>query len=65
MSPDTRVNCVAPGFVPTHFADFLTRDETIVSILSVRFFLHFLSLEVITLYVVLSTYLQMFKQMHR
>ncbi|XP_008803494.1 tropinone reductase-like 3 [Phoenix dactylifera] len=29
MSPDTRVNCVAPGFVPTHFADFLTRDETI------------------------------------
>ncbi|XP_010943235.1 tropinone reductase-like 3 isoform X1 [Elaeis guineensis] len=29
MSPDTRVNCVAPGFVPTHFADFLTKDETL------------------------------------
>lgn len=27
MAPDTRVNCVAPGFVPTHFADFLTRNE--------------------------------------
>nr|DAD20361.1 TPA_asm: hypothetical protein HUJ06_021824 [Nelumbo nucifera] len=27
MAPDTRVNCIAPGFVPTHFADFLTRDE--------------------------------------
>lgn len=28
MAPDTRVNCVAPGFVPTHFASFLTRDES-------------------------------------
>ncbi|CAM8921447.1 unnamed protein product [Rhodiola kirilowii] len=27
LAPDTRVNCVAPGFVPTHFADFLIRDE--------------------------------------
>ncbi|XXG53711.1 hypothetical protein AAC387_Pa03g1768 [Persea americana] len=27
MSPITRVNCVAPGFVPTHFADFLTRSK--------------------------------------
>lgn len=27
MSPDTRVNCVAPGFVPTHFADFITQNE--------------------------------------
>ncbi|XP_057795001.1 short-chain dehydrogenase/reductase SDRA-like [Salvia miltiorrhiza] len=27
MAPDTRVNCVAPGFVPTHFASFLTTDE--------------------------------------
>ncbi|XP_060185148.1 tropinone reductase-like 3 [Lycium barbarum] len=27
MSPDTRVNCVAPGFVPTHFADFITSNE--------------------------------------
>uniref|UniRef100_A0A7N0UJ89 Tropinone reductase-like 3 n=1 Tax=Kalanchoe fedtschenkoi TaxID=63787 RepID=A0A7N0UJ89_KALFE len=29
LAPDTRVNCVAPGFVPTHFADFLRRDEGI------------------------------------
>ncbi|KAF5728556.1 tropinone reductase-like 3 [Tripterygium wilfordii] len=27
MAPDTRVNCLAPGFVPTHFADFLIKDE--------------------------------------
>ncbi|XP_019169386.1 PREDICTED: tropinone reductase-like 3 [Ipomoea nil] len=27
MAPNTRVNCVAPGFVPTHFADFITRTE--------------------------------------
>lgn len=29
MSPETRVNCIAPGFVPTNFADFLVKDETI------------------------------------
>ncbi|CAL9110512.1 unnamed protein product [Musa textilis] len=29
MSPDTRVNCIAPGFVPTHFADFLTKTAAI------------------------------------
>ncbi|CAN6223861.1 unnamed protein product [Urochloa humidicola] len=29
MGPNTRVNCIAPGFVPTRFASFLTRDETI------------------------------------
>ncbi|KAL0904589.1 hypothetical protein M5K25_026717 [Dendrobium thyrsiflorum] len=29
MSPDTRVNCIAPGFVPTNFADFLVRDEAL------------------------------------
>ncbi|XP_022142483.1 tropinone reductase-like 3 [Momordica charantia] len=29
MAPDTRVNCVAPGFVPTHFADFLTSNDAI------------------------------------
>ncbi|XP_075513812.1 tropinone reductase-like 3 [Primulina tabacum] len=28
MAPNTRVNCVAPGFVPTRFADFLTSDES-------------------------------------
>lgn len=31
MAPDTRVNCVAPGFVPTRFADFLTSNDEIVS----------------------------------
>ncbi|KAM7501022.1 hypothetical protein LguiA_025436 [Lonicera macranthoides] len=29
MGPETRVNCVAPGFVPTHFADFITKNEVI------------------------------------
>ncbi|XP_050217679.1 tropinone reductase-like 3 [Mercurialis annua] len=29
MGPDTRVNCVAPGFVPTHFADFITKSDAI------------------------------------
>ncbi|RRT37359.1 hypothetical protein B296_00049442 [Ensete ventricosum] len=28
---DTRVNCIAPGFVPTHFADFLTKNAAIKS----------------------------------
>ncbi|XVF26144.1 hypothetical protein REPUB_Repub13aG0274000 [Reevesia pubescens] len=27
MAPDTRVNCIAPGFVPTHFAAYITKDE--------------------------------------
>lgn len=29
MGPDTRVNCIAPGFVPTHFADFITKNADI------------------------------------
>lgn len=29
MAPKTRVNTVAPGFVPTRFADFLVRNEDI------------------------------------
>ncbi|GAA0171760.1 dehydrogenase [Lithospermum erythrorhizon] len=29
MAPDTRVNCVAPGFVSTHFASFLTDNDDI------------------------------------
>ncbi|XP_038893919.1 tropinone reductase-like 3 [Benincasa hispida] len=29
MAPDTRVNCVAPGFVPTHFAGFLVTNEAV------------------------------------
>ncbi|OVA01114.1 Short-chain dehydrogenase/reductase SDR [Macleaya cordata] len=29
MSPDTRVNCVAPGIVPTNFAYSITKDESI------------------------------------
>ncbi|XP_073274329.1 tropinone reductase-like 3 isoform X1 [Primulina huaijiensis] len=28
MAPNTRVNCVAPGFVQTRFADFLTTDKS-------------------------------------
>ncbi|KAE9609535.1 putative short-chain dehydrogenase/reductase SDR [Lupinus albus] len=31
MSPNTRVNCVAPGFVPTRFAEFITSNETLRS----------------------------------
>ncbi|KAJ8565023.1 hypothetical protein K7X08_001483 [Anisodus acutangulus] len=27
MSPDTRVNCVAPGFVPTHFTEYIRKNE--------------------------------------
>ncbi|KAK9227734.1 hypothetical protein WN943_012789 [Citrus x changshan-huyou] len=27
MAPDTRVNCVAPGFVPTHFAEYITSND--------------------------------------
>uniref|UniRef100_A0A0D6QXV1 Tropinone reductase-like 3 n=1 Tax=Araucaria cunninghamii TaxID=56994 RepID=A0A0D6QXV1_ARACU len=29
LAPEIRVNTVAPGFVPTHFADFLVRNEDI------------------------------------
>lgn len=29
MGPETRVNCIAPGFVPTHFVEFLTRTQEI------------------------------------
>lgn len=29
MAPATRVNCVAPGFVPTHFAEFITSNDGI------------------------------------
>lgn len=29
MGPNTRVNCVAPGFVPTHFAEFLTTNDAL------------------------------------
>ncbi|PIN21332.1 Reductase [Handroanthus impetiginosus] len=28
MAPNTRVNCIAPGFVPTHFASFLMENES-------------------------------------
>lgn len=34
MAPATRVNCVAPGFVPTHFAEFITSNDGIVSSVS-------------------------------
>ncbi|XP_071720864.1 tropinone reductase-like 3 [Rutidosis leptorrhynchoides] len=26
LAPNTRVNCVAPGFVPTHFAEYITSN---------------------------------------
>lgn len=29
MAPNTRVNCVAPGFVPTHFAAFITSNADV------------------------------------
>ncbi|KAL6990708.1 hypothetical protein U1Q18_008828 [Sarracenia purpurea var. burkii] len=29
MAPDTRVNCVAPGFVPTRFAGFITQNDAL------------------------------------
>ncbi|KAK7307052.1 hypothetical protein VNO77_39774 [Canavalia gladiata] len=29
MAPNTRVNCVAPGFVPTKFAAFLTTNDAV------------------------------------
>nr|XP_023895592.1 tropinone reductase-like 3 [Quercus suber]POE57212.1 tropinone reductase-like 3 [Quercus suber] len=29
MAPNTRVNCVAPGFVPTHFASFITENDAV------------------------------------
>ncbi|CDP04465.1 unnamed protein product [Coffea canephora] len=29
MAPNTRVNCVAPGFVPTHFAAFITTNADV------------------------------------
>ncbi|XP_074271985.1 short-chain dehydrogenase/reductase SDRA-like isoform X2 [Silene latifolia] len=29
MAPNTRVNSIAPGFVPTHFADFITSNATV------------------------------------
>ncbi|XP_076952153.1 tropinone reductase-like 3 [Bidens hawaiensis] len=28
LAPHTRVNCVAPGFVPTHFASYITNNKT-------------------------------------
>ncbi|ERM96936.1 hypothetical protein AMTRI_Chr10g228590 [Amborella trichopoda] len=28
MAPNTRVNAVAPGFVPTHFAQFITENQS-------------------------------------
>lgn len=39
MAPNTRVNTVAPGFVPTHFADFLVRNEDIKNSIEERILL--------------------------
>ena len=41
MAPDTRVNCVAPGFVPTQFAAYITKDEAVVSEYVLLFWLLF------------------------
>ena len=32
LAPDTRVNCIAPGYIPTHFAGIITNSDPIVSI---------------------------------
>ncbi|CAN6471953.1 unnamed protein product [Victoria cruziana] len=29
LAPNTRINCLAPGFVPTHFASFITENEAL------------------------------------
>ncbi|KAL6200906.1 hypothetical protein ACLB2K_024621 [Fragaria x ananassa] len=29
MAPETRVNCIAPGFVPTNFASYITRNAAV------------------------------------
>jgi len=31
LAPKTRVNGIAPGFVPTRFADFITNDMKLVT----------------------------------
>ncbi|XP_057960667.1 tropinone reductase-like 3 [Malania oleifera] len=31
LAPNTRVNCVAPGFVPTNFSEFLTKNDAVRS----------------------------------
>eukprot|EP00252_Welwitschia_mirabilis_P017187 TRINITY_DN3811_c0_g2_i1.p1 TRINITY_DN3811_c0_g2~~TRINITY_DN3811_c0_g2_i1.p1 ORF type:complete len:251 (-),score=60.02 TRINITY_DN3811_c0_g2_i1:37-789(-) len=40
MAPNTRVNTVAPGTVPTHFADFLISDENIKKGIQEKTLLH-------------------------
>jgi NAD(P)-dependent dehydrogenase (short-subunit alcohol dehydrogenase family) len=37
LAPNVRVNCVAPGIVPTHFASALVANEASVSILGTMF----------------------------
>ncbi|KAJ4704007.1 Tropinone reductase-like [Melia azedarach] len=36
MAPNTRVNCIAPGFVPTHFASFITSNDAMRKTLEER-----------------------------
>ncbi|CAN1167071.1 Tropinone reductase-like 3 [Linum perenne] len=38
MAPDVRVNCIAPGFVPTHFNSFIAENDEMVSKKTLRFF---------------------------
>ncbi|KAK1366086.1 tropinone reductase-like 3 [Heracleum sosnowskyi] len=36
MAPNTRVNCIAPGFVPTYFSDIITKSETMRKTIEVK-----------------------------
>ncbi|KAE8696726.1 Dehydrogenase/reductase SDR family member 4 [Hibiscus syriacus] len=40
MAPDTRINAVAPGFVPTNFAAFITKDEAVRQVAEEKTLLH-------------------------
>ncbi|KAE8659781.1 Tropinone reductase-like 3 [Hibiscus syriacus] len=40
VAPDTRVNAVAPGFVPTNFAAFITKDEAVWKVAEEKTLLH-------------------------
>ncbi|KAK8683969.1 hypothetical protein V6N13_040008 [Hibiscus sabdariffa] len=40
MAPDTRVNAVAPGFVPTNFAAYITKDEAVRKVAEEKTLLH-------------------------
>ncbi|KAK9697108.1 hypothetical protein RND81_08G015600 [Saponaria officinalis] len=33
MAPNTRVNCIASGFIPTHFSELFQKNETIIKMI--------------------------------